>query len=114
MSRAASRRFNAVLRKLCLSRGLLAEVSLNTAVNVEYLTVYEIRCLGSKEYCRACKILGIAPTACGSLGIGDEAIEGMLTAISLRLTKGCGLGSSNVDGRPIPSSSSFLTSVASE
>ena len=78
--------------------GLLAEVSLDTAVYIKNLTIYEIRCRGGKEYCGACKVLGIAPATCGSLGLGDENVEGMLGSVRLGLTKGSSLRSSDVTG----------------
>ena len=58
--------------------GLLAEVCLNSSVYIQYLTVNKIRCGGGKEYCGACEVLGVTPSACGSLGFGNEYVEGML------------------------------------
>ena len=60
------------------SRGLLAEICLYSTIYVEDLSVYKIGGLGCEEYGGTCEVFGIAPTACGSLGVGDEAVEWML------------------------------------
>ena len=86
------------MHNLYLLGGLFAEISLNTSINVEYLTVYKVGCLGCEEYGGACKVGGVAPAACGSFGIGDEAVEGVLRAICLRLTQGNRLGRCDVAG----------------
>lgn len=45
---------------------MLADISKNTAVNIENVTVYEVGRVGSEEYRRACQIFGSAPTLGGS------------------------------------------------
>jgi len=51
---------------------LLAEICLYSSVNVENLSVNEIRSLGCKEYCGALEVLRVTPSTCGSFGIGYE------------------------------------------
>ena len=55
---------------------LLADVGQDTAVNVEHLSVDEVRSVGGKEYDRTHQVFGRSPAGCGSLG-HDEGIERM-------------------------------------
>lgn len=55
---------------------LLTDVSEDTAVDVENVTVDEVGCITCKEDCRSLEVLCITPACCGSLG-NDELIERM-------------------------------------
>ena len=74
---------------------LLADISENTTIDIEHVAIDSIRSLGSQEYGRATKLRRVEPTSGRSLGT-DEAVEGMLAAVSLAFAQGSGLGSGNV------------------
>ena len=77
--------------------GLLAEVSLDAAVNVQDLAVDEIGSLGGQEHGRTGQILGLAPATGGGMA-HQEGVERMIGTVSLLLTQRSGLGSFDIAG----------------
>ena len=67
--------------------GLLADISEDTAVDIEDMTVDEIAGLGGEEHSRTLEIFGSAP-ACGRSLRDDEAVERMTASVGLISRRG--------------------------
>ncbi len=77
--------------------GLFSDVSKDTAVNIEDVTVNCVGCFRGKENCGTCKLFGLEPSVGGCLST-DELIERMTGTVSLTLAKRSGLRGFDVAG----------------
>ena len=80
--------------------GLLTEIGLDAAVNIQDLTVDEIGSIRTQEHGRTGQILGGAPATGGGTA-HQEGVEGMIGTISLLFTQRSGLRRLDVAG-PMP------------
>ena len=55
---------------------MLADVSQDSAVNIQDMSVDEVGCVISQEYCRSLQIFRCSPACCRCLG-NDELVERM-------------------------------------
>ena len=77
--------------------GLFADVSKDTAIYIEDVSVDCIGCLRSKEYSGTGQLFGLQPSVSRGLS-ADELVERMSAAIGLDLTKRSCLRSLDVTG----------------
>ena len=77
--------------------GLFADVSKDTAIYIEDVSIDCIGCLRSKEYSGTGQLFGLQPSVSRGLS-ADELVERMSAAIGLDLTKRSRLRSLDVTG----------------
>ena len=80
---------------MCLR--LFADISENTSVHIENMTVDSVRSMARKEYGRSSQFFRLEPSSCRSLG-ADETIKGMARAVGLTLSQRCSLRCSYITG----------------
>ena len=77
------------------SSRLLADVSKNTAIDIENVAIDGVGGMRGKEHGGSAQFLGLEPTAGRCLGT-DERVEGMAAAIRLTLAQRCCLWRSDI------------------
>ena len=70
----------------CPLLGLFSDISQDTAVHIQNVSVHEVGSVGCQEYGRSLQILSNSPAGSRSL-CDDELIEGMSASIRLDLTQ---------------------------